>query len=129
MSQHKDTGTVTMIASGAIAQFAHVTYANTGKVAQGGLADYPIGFAQNQAFADGDEVAVKLFTASGTTRAIAAGDFAVDDVLYGAANGRVDNDGGVNDTAVAVGIALSLAGAAGDIVEIVPIAPPLPEAT
>jgi len=119
MSQYVDTNTKTFTASAAIPQFALVTLANTGKVAVTGLAERPIGVAWREAFADGDEIAVKLLTASGTFKGIAKEALAVAAVLYTEAAGKLQDT--AETTANPVGIALGAATADNDIIEWMPL--------
>ena len=67
------------------------------------------------AVASGDLVAIKLRTSEGTQEVTAAGAFAVDATLYGAADGKVDD--AASGTAICKAIEAALAD--GDIVEVV----------
>jgi len=84
-----------------------VVYADAGEVW--------IGVTQD-AVDSGEEVCVKLASAAGTQKMVAAGTFALNAELFGAADGKVD------DTSIGqvVGTALEAATAAGDIVEVLP---------
>jgi len=70
------------------------------------------------AIASGDLVAIKLRNADGTHEITAAGAFAVDATLYGAADGKVDDAA----SGSAIGKAVEAATADGDIVETVEFA-------
>lgn len=117
MSQVDDTGFKTFEASAAIAKHARVKVASTGKISEAGLADKEIGTALNEAFADGDRVAVKLRTAPGTHKMIAADAVSIGDAVFTQASGKV---GDTEATAFLVGTALDAATADGDIIEVLP---------
>lgn len=119
MSQCKDTNTVTMTASAAISQFALVNLASTGKVAANGLAQRPVGIAMEAAFADGDEIPVKLLNGSGTFKGIAAEALAVGATLNTEAGGKLQDTAEL--TSLPVGIAMEAATADGDIIEWLPL--------
>ena len=72
MSQQVDSQTKAFPASAAIAQFSRVVLASNGTVSTAVLADREIGIAQTPAFAAGDLVTVKLRSAAGTQKAVAA---------------------------------------------------------
>lgn len=118
MAQYVETATRSFVAGGAIPQFSRVKL-STGKLAACAITDGPgveLGTTEQAAFADGDVVAVRLKSAQGTRKVIAAGAIAVGAPVYTAA------DGEVNDVAAATsylrGIALSEAAADQDIIEI-----------
>ena len=119
MSQQVDTGTRRFVAGEAIPQFSVVTYVNTGKVLMCDLTDQPIGVAQQEAFADGDPITVKLFNAPGTFKVRANEACAIDAVLYTEAGGYVQDT--AQATSLPVGIALEAAGAQNDIIEMLPL--------
>lgn len=119
MSQYVDTNTRTFTASAAISQFALVTLANTGKIASTGLAERPIGVAMTAAFADGDEISVKLLNGSGSFKGIAKEALAVAAVLYTEAAGKLQDT--AEATSLPVGIALEAATAENDIIEFLPL--------
>jgi len=119
MSQYVDTNERTFTASAAIAQYALVTYANTGKVAATGLAERPIGVAMRAAFADGDEIAVKLLTGAGTFKGIAKEASAIAATLYTEVGGKLQDT--AESTSLPVGIALEAATAENDIIEWLPL--------
>jgi hypothetical protein len=99
--------------------YSLVNFASPGKVGVNGLAERPIGVAMRAAFADGDEIPVKLWNGSGTFKVIAVEALAVGAVLYTTPAGKV------RDTAQATSLpicqALEAATADGDIIEVVPI--------
>lgn len=119
MSQYVDTNTRTFIASAAIAKYALVMYANTGKVNECTLIGRPIGVAMDAAFADGDAISVKLINSAGSFKGIAKEASAIAAVLYTEAGGKLQDT--AESTALPVGIALEAATAEGDIIEWLPL--------
>jgi hypothetical protein len=117
MSQQYDTGTRGFVADAAIAQFARVIFESDGRIVTAGITDPGIGVAQLPAFAAGDVVPVKLYSAAGTFKMIAIEALAVGATLYTEASGKVQ------DTAAATSVpfaqALEAATADGDIIECV----------
>lgn len=115
MSQFVDTGSKTFTAGAAIAKDLRVTL-TSGKLAVAGLAVKEIGTLEEASFADLDVRSVRLRTAAGTTKMVAAGAIAVGAEVHTAASGKV------NDTATAtsylVGTALEAASADGDVIEV-----------
>lgn len=116
MSQQVDSNTKAFPASAAITQFARVKLASDGTISTAVLADVEIGIAQTPAFAANDMVTVKLRTAAGTQKAIAAAAITAGAGVWSAAAGKVS----VSATgAYRVGTALESATANNDIIEIV----------
>lgn len=114
MSQYVEACTKTFIAGGALPLHARVKL-TAGKLALAGLADKEIGTTERQAFADGDAIPVRLRTAYGTSKMIAAEALPVGPVRT-AANGKVADTAAVGS--FLVGDALEPAAADGDIVEV-----------
>ncbi len=112
MSQFVDGPTKTFTAGAALAVGTRVTL-SSGVLAAADEDTFEIGTVERESFASGEEIAVRLATASGTFKMVAAADFAADAVLYAAADGEVDDSGTIQ-----IGVALEAAGAAGDIVEV-----------
>lgn len=114
---YSEGSTRTFVAGGAIGDHLRVILTG-GKLAVAGDgatdANNEIGQVERQTFADGDEVAVRLRNAPGTRKCVAASAITVGTAVYGAANGRVDD---VVSGAI-WGIALTAAGAAGDVFEV-----------
>lgn len=103
-------------AGGPIAQWARVKLSG-GQLVVCVAADGPgveLGVIETQAFAAGEMHAVRLVTAQGTTKMIAAGAIAVGAEVYGDASGEV----GTTNTNPLRGIALSAATGAGSIIEV-----------
>ncbi len=120
MSQQVDSQTKTFPASAAIPQFSRVVLAAGGTVSVAALADREIGITQTPAFAAGDVVTVKLRSATGTHKAIAAAGITRGGQVFSAAAGRVS----VSATgAFNLGQALETATTAGDIIEILYFTP------
>ena len=113
MSQYVETPTKAFVCGGAIAQFLRVK--TPAALAAAGATDVEIGTIEEAAaFAAGDVRAVRLRTADGTCKMVAAGAFAIGATLYGAAGGMVDDVNNGNR----IGIALEAATAPGDVVEV-----------
>ncbi|QDU82672.1 hypothetical protein Pla110_44330 [Polystyrenella longa] len=110
----------TFTAGGAIPKHARVKL-SSGKLAVAGIADRDIGFAEVEAFADGDKIAVRLRSASGIQNAIAAEALAEGADVYTAASGKVADTAA--STAFLRGTALAPATADGDIIPILPYSP------
>jgi hypothetical protein len=109
MSQYFETACRPDTAAGAIAQ--HLRVKTTGALVLAGASDVAIGTMENPCVAAGS-CTVRLRSAQGTRKVVAAGAFAKDAILYAAANGKVDDSGTVIE-----GRAMEASGADGDIVE------------
>jgi hypothetical protein len=119
MSQFVDAQTKTFPAGGTITQFQRVVLGSGGTVTAAVLADREIGIAQNNAVS-GEPVTVRLRTAMGTHKAIAAAAITRGAQVFSAAAGRVS----VSATgAFNLGQALETSTAAGDIIEIMYFTP------
>lgn len=117
MSQYDDSGVKTFVASAAIAKNARVTLASGNTVAEAGITAKDIGTALNEAFASGDRVAVKLRTAPGTHKMIAAAAVTLGATVFTAASGKVSVSA---STAFQIGNVVGIDGtvADGDIIEV-----------
>ena len=90
-------------------------------IAVGGASSVPMGVIADEASAAGEEVAVELLGSAGSTvRMVSAGSIAAGNLVYTAASGRVSTLSSTAGTYYCVGIALSAATAAGEVVEIDP---------
>lgn len=107
----------TFTAGAAIAANTRVKLSSS-KLAEAGATEEEVGVTTRATFADGDKVAVRLRNGAGTVKMIAAGEIAADAIVYTAASGKV-NDVQASG-AVRRGIALTAAGADGDIIEVLP---------
>jgi len=116
MSQYVDGNYKTFVADAAVAIYQRVKLDADGRVTVAGLADRDIGTAVKPAFAAGDEITVKLRTASGTHKMIVSEAVAAGALLY------TESDGEVQDTAqatgFAIGTALEAATADQDVIEV-----------
>jgi predicted RecA/RadA family phage recombinase len=115
MSQYDDSGVKTFLAAGAISKGARVKISAAETIDNAGLAEKEIGTALQAAFAAGDRVAVKLRTAAGTHKMIAAAAIAVGATVFTAASGKVSVSA---STAFQVGSAVEAAGANNDVIEV-----------
>jgi len=113
MSHFVETPCKTFEAGGAVAQYLRVKF-DTLKLAAAGIGEADIGTLESEAFADGDMRAVRLWSATGTRKMVAAGAITKHAAVYGAAGGKIDDtaNGHVK------GIALETAAADGDIIEV-----------
>ena len=116
MSQQVDTNTKPFTASGAIAQYARVKQNSDGTVAAAAATDRDIGTATRATFASGDPVAVKLRSAAGTHKMIAAGAITAGALVYSAASGKVSATAATGS--YVLGTALEAATADGDVIEV-----------
>lgn len=114
MSQYCNGNVKSFIANGAIAQFARVKLTAADTVGVAGAADVEIGVAEVAAFKAGDDVPVRLRSAAGTYKYIAAAAIAAGAEVYGDASGEV----GTTNTNPAIGTALQAASGAGSIIEV-----------
>lgn len=113
MSQYVETGLRAFTAGAAIDRYIRVKLSSA-KLAIAGVGDVDLGVIEEEAFADGDIRSVRLRTAQGTCKMVAAAAIAADATVYAAAAGKVDDV--VSD--VPIGTALEAAAAAGDIIEV-----------
>ena len=116
MSQQVDTNTKGFTASAAISQYARVKQNSDGTVAAAAATDRDIGTATRATFASGDPVAVKLRTAAGTHKMIAAGAISAGALVYTAGSGKVSASGATGS--YVLGTALEAANADGDVIEV-----------
>lgn len=115
MSQYVETPTKGFTAGGAIAQYLRVKLSG-GELAAAGLTDLEIGTIEEAALADGDVREVRLRTAPGTAKMVAAGEITAGAAVYTAASGKISATAA--STSYAIGHALEAATADGDIVEV-----------
>jgi hypothetical protein len=117
MSGYVETPTRTFVNSAALAADRRVKRSSSTALAYAGQMDRGLGTLESDAFAvtGGVPVAVRLRNAEGTRRGIAAGALSAGDVIYAAANGKLDDVGFIKE-----GIALSDASADGDVIEYMP---------
>ncbi len=115
MSQYVETACKTFTAGAAIPLYARVKL-TAGKLAVAGLADKELGTAEQEAFADGDVIAVRLRTAQGTCKMLAVEALAVGAAVYTEADGKVQDTAA--ETSFLVGTALEAATADGDVIEV-----------
>lgn len=115
MSQQIDGNYKQFPASAAISQYARVAIASDGTISAAGLTVKEIGTAQNAAFAAGDLVNVKLRTAAGTHKMIAAAAVAAGAPIGTVASGKVDD--ALTATGFVIGVSLEAATANNDVIE------------
>lgn len=113
MAGYVHTPTRTFQAGAAIAQHLRVKM-SSGKLAASGAADDDVGTMEDASFADLDCVAVRLPTAEGTCKMVAAAAITLHAKVYQAAAGKVDDA----VTGKLVGIALTAATADLDVIEV-----------
>ena len=117
MTQFTETPTKTWEADGAIALHARCKLDADGKVTVCDAVTAMDGTAVQEAFAAGDKIAVRLRSAQGTRKMIAADAITTGDTVYAAAAGKVTNE---PTSAVVEGKAYDTAAADGDIIEVGP---------
>ncbi|MBF0308122.1 MAG: DUF2190 family protein [Magnetococcales bacterium] len=111
-------GVGSFVANGALTRGRRVkatAASSTRQVEVAGAGEQHIGVVEYDA-ADGANVAVRMRNHNGTHFGVAADSFAVGAVLYGAAAGKLSD----SSSGSAIGVAISAAGADGDIVEWAP---------
>ncbi|HVJ67579.1 MAG TPA: hypothetical protein VM510_06320 [Caulifigura sp.] len=111
MSQFVETATKTLVAGAAIAEHLRVKL-TAGEVAVAGASDPSIGTMEVACFAAGN-CTVRLATAQGTRKMVAAGSITAGNPVYAAASGKIASSGTVLE-----GIALQAAGANNDVIEV-----------
>lgn len=114
MSQQVDGAYRTFPAGGARGKYLRVKLAS-GVLALAGITDKDMGVLRDETFASGDLVAVRLASAAGTTKMIAAAAIVAGAEVYTAASGKVSVSA---TTALPIGSAVEAAGADGDIIEV-----------
>jgi hypothetical protein len=112
MSQFVETNTRKFTAGGAVAIYLRVK--TPGALAAAGATDIELGTMEAAAFSSGDRVSVRMHSATGTAKMIAAAAITKGVLVYGAAGGKVSSTANVNP----IGRALIAATANNDIVEV-----------
>ncbi len=115
MSQYVDSNTKAFTSAGTIKQYARVTLGSGGTITEAGLAVKDIGTAMEPAVS-GDVISVRLRTANGTHKMLAAEAVAAGATLYTEAAGKVQDT--AETTAFQIGTALEAATADGDVIEV-----------
>ena len=111
MSQFVETNLKGFTAGGALGQYLRVTGATS--LSLSGASTVELGTLENATFAAGDLGQVRLRTANGTAKMVAAGAITAGATVYAAASGKIDASG-----TVFVGTALEAAGADNDVIEV-----------
>lgn len=111
MSQFVETNLKGLPAGGALGQYLRVTGATALSLA--GASTVELGTLENATFASGDLGQVRLRTANGTAKMVAAGAITAGAPVYAAASGKIASSG-----TVFVGTALEAAGADNDVIEV-----------
>lgn len=88
---------------------------SSGKVVAAGAGEASIGTTEGVSYADGDKIAVRLWTAEGTRKVVAGAAITAGATIYGAASGKVSS----TSSGTALGIAGEAAGADGDTIEMI----------
>ena len=112
MSQYVETACKMFTAGGAVAQYLRVKTGTALAVA--GATETELGTLETAACASGDIRAVRLRTAQGTCKMVAANAIDAQATVYGAAGGKIDDIANVNR----IGISLEAATADGDVIEV-----------
>lgn len=119
MSQMVDANVKAFECDEALAIYRNVKMDADGKVTYADAANHYDGTTEHATFAAGDEVSVRLRTASGTRKMTAAGAIGAGEIVYAAADGKIDDSG-----TVVVGKALEAASGDASIIEVLPAAYP-----
>lgn len=114
MSQQINGAYKTLTAGAALGQYLRVKIAS-GVLALAGITDKDVGVMRQASFASGNVVAVRLASAQGTTKMVAAAAIVQGAEVYTAASGKVSVSA---STAFPIGIAMEAAGADGDVIEV-----------
>lgn len=117
MAQQVSSDCRAFTAGAAIAQYLRVKL-SSGKLALAGAGAtdgaLELGTMETPSFADGDVASVRLKSASGTRKCVAAGAISAGAVFYGAANGKIS----ATVSGVPAGVALEASSADGDVIEV-----------
>lgn len=113
MSQFVETPTRALPCSGAIAKYLRVKI-TAGQIAVAGAADTCVGTLEEASFNAGDMRAVRLRTAQGTRKMVAAGAIAAGAPFYAAAGGKISATPNGNPE----GFAIEAAAANNDVIEV-----------
>lgn len=111
MSQFFETNLRGFTAGGALGQYLRVT--GSASLSLAGSTTVELGTLENATFASGDLGQVRLRTANGTAKMVAAGAITAGNPVYAAASGKVASSG-----TVFVGTALEAATADNDVIEV-----------
>jgi len=114
MTQMVETACKSYIASEAITQYLRVK-SSSGQAAIAGATDNDIGVADREAFAANEVIPVRLRTAQGTCKMVAAGAITQEAIVYGAAGGKISATVNSNP----VGIALEAASDDNSVIEVI----------
>lgn len=112
MSQYIQAPCRQFTAGGAVAKYLRVKTPSA--LAAAGAADVELGTIENAALAANDVVSVRLRSAEGTCKMVAAGAITAGASVYGAAGGKIDDVANGNY----IGTALEAASADGDVIEV-----------
>jgi hypothetical protein len=118
MSQLTEGRTKTFTAGEPIGEHILARLNSSGLLEVCQLGEVPVSVMYTPAFAAGQPCAVTLVSADGTFKCIAAGAFSQGAVVYGRADGKVDDIS--TTSAIRVGIALEAATNSGDVIEVMP---------
>lgn len=124
MAQYVESNVKAFELSATCAVYRRVKLDTNGKVLQAGAGEQDVGTIE-EGGVSGNYRVVRLCTAAGTRKMVAAGAFSINDVLYPAAAGKVDDA----PTGAAIALALEAATADGDIVEVLYIGTLLSQAS
>lgn len=113
MAQFVESNKREFAAGGALGQFTRVKL-SSGQLALAGATDLEIGTVESATFNAGDVVSVRLHSACGTAKMVAAAAITAGATVYGAASGQVSSTANGNP----IGVALNAASGAGSIVEV-----------
>ena len=114
MSQYVTTGERQFTAAAARSANLRV-YSSSGTLTTAGVSNQSIGVQPTASLAATDKIKVRLRTAPGTDKMVAAGAITEGNTVYAAASGKVDATGTIVE-----GIALEASATDGDVIEVMP---------
>lgn len=87
---------------------------SSGQVVLAGAGELSIGTTVTKAYAQGEPITVRLWSAEGTRKMIASAAITAGATVYGAASGKISS----TSSGAAIGVAYEAAAADGDVIEV-----------
>jgi Uncharacterized conserved protein (DUF2190) len=122
MSQESQSGIKAFTCAADMVPYRRVKLDGSGNVVYAGANEPAIGIVQpGDSMTNGSIVSVRLMNDRGTFKMMAGAAITQFAVVYGLANGKIDDTAGSSDTGSPIGVALESATADGDIIEVLPL--------